>query len=972
MKKLLIIALLSISIEGFAQTPVSVYDCAAYPGITQSDIDNAGFEFYRPCVLLGNGQVFDFNGSSNKKITASTKIQITSNPTNQSFHAGNYSSTASGLQLAIVPKSDFDIAVMNYPDLMNVLRYEKLELGVELPQDILTKVNNFVTESTVAGAQKLNPFLDWELKVQATFTYPSGLTKNVDAFYYREMQQNLALNKWDEIATNYPFRVRVSPPQNGNCVCTIKIFENNVLTHTSNSFTFKVIESGSHGFVKVHSNHKNLELDGNMIYPVGVNLPWAEVGNYMQYGYDKNDQLGVDVWNEYQQDVLSYANQGGKYMRILLSPVANGIEFEKLGNYYDRLDYAWEFDKTISVCESHDMLIDFNMMEHHEIMINGSQDNGQWDFSDDTPKGNPMIQYWQDSCSTCSPPHNKGEVIIGWDGNPYTKVNTRRYCYEKEFQFQTFSQVIENQSTLVNNKRALDYLKQRYRYIISRWGYSTNIYLFELLSEPWHLDESLSNPITNFNGDIVYFHDSFQGAQVRASVYKFHNELSQYIKTTLGHTEHLLAAEGMDNGYTAMPNGLNATTMGEDLSWSLPHIDVIGISSYGTQDPTQMVNFGSGTYATVSNGYTGTNDKSRANNIALLHQTYNKPVLLSEGGYNNAFYPCSDYVPNKLNLGQFGFFGYAGFQTWIGWWHLPDNENPPAVPPHDQRLEWAQTIRTQNTFEGGNVLPILSDGSGYWYQGREESNSRGMLENKNFLKEHQYYVANNKSKAVGYIYNRTYNSASMINMNLTIEEQKPCTAIYFYPIFEGDRSHFYMFENMMQNQGVIHAMGLKNSTDYLIEYYNSITGEYIGGNCKKSSTNGVLELAHPDLNINQPIMWYTIKEQICGKNLQTQNRIGIENTNRIVQIANIQDNMDILIYPNPGKSDLNIQLSNELMDQPTTILLLDATGRILIEQTSNDGLITINTSEIYTGVYRIQVLINDYLISTHKWVKSDE
>lgn len=970
MKEILILALLSISIGGFAQTPVSVYDCAAYPGITQSDINNTGYEFYRPCVLLGNGQTFDFNGSSNKKISASTKIQITSNPSNQSFHAGNYSSTSSGLQLAITPKSDFDIAVMNYPDLMNVLRYEKLELGVALPQDILTKVNNFVNESTVVGAQKLNPFLDWELKVQATFTYPSGLTKNVDAFYYREMQQNLSLNKWDEIATNYPFRVRVSPPQNGNCVCTIKIFENNVLTHTSNSFTFKVIESGSHGYVKVHSNHKNLELDGNMIYPVGVNLPWAEVGNYMQYGYDKESKLGVDVWNEYQEDVLSYANQGGKYMRILLSPVANGIEFEKLGNYYDRLDYAWELDKTISVCESHGMFIDFNMMEHHEIMINGSQDNGQWDFSDDTPKGNPMPQYWQDDCSTCNPPHYKGEQIMGWDGNPYTKVNTRRYCYQKDFNFQTFSQVIENQNTLVNNKKALDYMKQRYRYIISRWGYSTNIYLFELLSEPWHLDESLSNPITNFEGAIMYDDETPQGAQVRRSVYKFHNELSQYIKITLDHTEHLLVAEGMDNGYTAMPNGLNVATMGQDLSWILPNIDVIGISSYGNADPTQLVNFSSGTYASISNGYIGSNDRSRANNIALLHQTYNKPVLLSEGGYNNAFYPCSDYVPNKLNLAQFGFFGYAGFQTWIGWWHLADNENPPVgTPPHDQRLEWDQTIRTQNTFEGSNVLPILSDGFGYWYQGREENNSRGVFGNKNYLKEHQYYVANNKSKAVGYIYNRTYNSASMINPNY--DGFEPCLQITSIP-FEGDRTHFYAFENMMQNQGVIHAMGLKVNTDFLIEYYNSITGEYIGGNCKNSNRNGELELAHPDLNINQPIMWYTIKEQNCGKSLRTQTTFDSDNTNFTAQSIDIQYNMEILIYPNPGKNSLNIQLTNELIDQTMTILLLDGTGRIVIEQSCNDGLMMINTSTINSGIYQIQIMLNDELISIHKWVKAEE
>ena len=113
-----------------------------------------------------------------------------------------------------------------------------------------------------------------------------------------------------------------------------------------------MVESNLHGFVSVHDNKKNLSLDNQVIKTVGINLPWPIVGSNTEYQYQKGKQVNMSVWRNYHNDLKVYTSLSGEHktVRILLSESSMHIEFEEAGNYYDRLNYAWEIDKLVAQC----------------------------------------------------------------------------------------------------------------------------------------------------------------------------------------------------------------------------------------------------------------------------------------------------------------------------------------------------------------------------------------------------------------------------------------------------------------------------------------------------------------------------------------------------------------------------------------------------------------------------------------------
>lgn len=88
--------------------------------------------------------------------------------------------------LLIEQRSDMDVAVMNYEALNAVLRYKKLELGVPIPLEIENRIMAFI-HKIGNDSLWLNPFLEWDIDVEASFYHPeSGWYEVIDGFYTRE------------------------------------------------------------------------------------------------------------------------------------------------------------------------------------------------------------------------------------------------------------------------------------------------------------------------------------------------------------------------------------------------------------------------------------------------------------------------------------------------------------------------------------------------------------------------------------------------------------------------------------------------------------------------------------------------------------------------------------------------------------------------------------------------------------------
>jgi len=882
MKK--IFFLLCMAATSSLQAQTSIHDCLAYPWVMESDID-AVYEFRRPCIILGSGQSYDFQNSENHKITADSEISITGD---QEFHAGNFDASGE-MWLALDPKSDLDVAVMNYPNLYNILRYEKFELGVELPSDISTRVNNYINAT---GTNKLNPFLDWELKVEAVFTSPTGAIKKVDGFYYVDMTRNPSQNNWIYQATPYPFRVRFAPPQNGKWTCQINIYDHEILSYSSDVFPFSVIESGNPGFVKVHPNQTNLQLGNQVIYPLGQTLPWP-------VGDSWNAQEGLNAWMNYHASIDTYIGTGNNFVRMLFAPEANDIEFEKLGNYYDRLDFAWEMDKVMDKLEEEDIYLHLTMMMHRQYMNIGDYGITAWDFSDDAPG------------------------------------DTTMYCYKSELGLTGATQ-------LFTDPTALRYLKQRMRYLISRFGYSTAISAMDLGSEMYHTGATLGfypngtevpcsgfAPYTDANDDFA-----------REAVYNYHQVMSDYIKNGMGHKEHLLsviygwAKEGMNttcNFYqkTHFPYFPWHEDKGApDLSFALQNIDIISVNMYSSS-PDRLIHTKNN-----PNVWFESNEDSKAKDIHDMHMNFGKPVMFTEVGAMGVDDNCNQNIQYYIDNMSIPFTGLAGVYQW----HQGFNTDA-GGPPRWDELKYSADFMNNwycRTILGSN-----------WKQYREVSESNpGSRE----LKEHQMYVSENQELAAGYVYNRTVNTKTM-------GVDSPCTYLTGGYYDEG-RRHIY-WDNDKH-----HYRGLKTNTDYIVKWYDYLTGNLIATECISTPklSFDYEPIRHPDLYAwdepgkpFRPIVWFTVEQNNC----------------KSISSSGSEDDLSMNVYPNPSTGVFSIELQGGMEWQNSVIGIYDLLGREISVIMNEENPARVDLSGQPAGTYIVRVTAAGQTLSTRMTITKE-
>lgn len=456
-------------------------------------------------------------------------------------------------------QSDMSVAVMNYVDQNNVLKYEKFELGIQLPSDLAGKINNFVNENpNVPDLQKINPYLEWEIRVYAEFMNDSiGIDPIiVDGFYTKQFKswnvKNLptpkdgdmysdheynSLGGWNERPTNYSFRVRFAPPKTGEWKTRIKIVVGGKETMASEWLTFNVIESENPGYISIGENRRYLSHNNKTFFPIGCNLPWPESdkindpqlvdnlsftddnGTYYEgnEGYKENFCI-PRVYEKYRDVMTQMADNGANYFRMIMYPSATDIEWEKIGNYTKRLAMAQELDSILSLAEAKDLFIHWNMQIHYSFQFSKYAYYRVWAWDS----------------------HN--------DGYPFA-----------------YKALINSNNPIdfFSNEEAKKYYKQRLRYILARWGYSTNIGVFEMFSE-------ISN-VGSLQADNADFYRSGENWKLSN---QWQKEMAAYIKSQYNGKIHLLTASYA--GEVAK----------DDDIFEDPNLDVITSNIYDYQDPS--------------------------------------------------------------------------------------------------------------------------------------------------------------------------------------------------------------------------------------------------------------------------------------------------------------------------------------------------------------------------------------------------
>lgn len=698
--------------------------------------------------------------------------------------------------------NEFKVEILNYQSDKSIQKFKKLEIGIVLNEEIHQRILGFIEPDIFPHKNPINPFLDWELDIDVVFEHPaSGYIKSRDFFYYKEFTRDTIHDDWTDeqsFENKHMMRARFAPTVSGEWNTKITIKVKGELIKEFASISFFVEENEHPGFVSVHENKRNFERGGKIIYPMGHVFPGPYNGVKV-WGTDHqktNKAAGVKAWMAYHKDVTNYAAQGGKFIKTCETAYGNLLEFEHKGNYYNRMHYAWEQDKLLDLCEEKDILIYYNLLFQDVFMTYGQSGSGnKYDAGGFEP--------------------------VPWDyGNygPDGKVNYADY-------FPTYGYFVEGKqpSFMFLDKTSMDYHKQRTRYYIARYGYSPQIYMWELLSEPWHLDQ--------YHGHIPGEEINGEGNEiVIKALDNYNNEVSNYIKEELNQKEQLISICQFNISDVFVP---------ELFYYSLrnKNIDVVGFNLYG--DGTNKL-LGR---KRKSNAFeVGEEERSLYKQAKWIHDEFGKPLILSEAGHYN--YLCSNSTGNYVDVMTMGYTGVAGVTIWNGY---IDNSHSST----DSRLMWNSTIAASKVLNDSLNIRTLQNGNGEWKQGRQEEKVK--LWDNQYSKELEYFTSKDGKTAVGYIKNRTYNvHTTRINDDCMMynENQSPFNEL--------------MDIDWKKGMNDLEVEGLNGKMEYKVHWLDFKSGKLIGTEIHSTNRSGTMRLKFPELKVTEeivrPIIWFEIEQ----------------------------------------------------------------------------------------------------------------
>jgi hypothetical protein len=267
-----------------------------------------------------------------------------------------------------------------------------------------------------------NPFDPDVIRLDATFTLPSGRTMTVPAFWYQAYQRSLSGGYEFDSPTGGPgWRLRFLPPETGNYSVTLTIRTNGQISGGPVSTNF-IMPAGAlparFGYAGVAPGRRYFQTgDGRPLRMIGEDVGWPTIGTY-----------DYDTWFSNMQSA------GENYARVWMCPWAFGIEDAAASRTNYSLQPAWQLDYVLQLAEQRGIYV-LLMLDYHGMF---ATDPDYWG-------GN---NYW---------PVNPYNVT---EGGPCTVANdfftntTAEYIYQK-----------------------------RLRYLIARYGYSQNLLAWEFFNE---------------------------------------------------------------------------------------------------------------------------------------------------------------------------------------------------------------------------------------------------------------------------------------------------------------------------------------------------------------------------------------------------------------------------------------------------------------------------------------------------------
>ncbi len=627
-------------------------------------------------------------------------------------------------------------------------KWEKIEIGVSIPSEINLKIQNFIDNRNVA--EKINPFNPDEFSIEADFQIISIgdeklPSRKIYGFYYREYERNIeSQNKdegvWQLSKNEFPYRIRFAPNKIGSWNCRVKLVVNGSQKFDLGEIKFECIASSSEGKIQlteeIDLRHRYLQFSDSkkMFFPVGLNLVWSRL-----------DELKLSDYTVYLGWLNQLQSVGANYIQLSSLPFTHGIEQDYLNNYSNRMNNAWEFDKLLNYTEEKGIYINLLTLIHDEFITG--------------PGWIHKNNHWTNN------PYNSNK-----NGSMTKAINPEDFFVDE---------------VCKNN------FKKRLRYILSRWGYSNNLPIIELLSE---VDNAVKNYATN--------------ASVRSQFIEWFKEMKNFIQKDLGYTDKLVSVSFTQNNQA------------DDISGGVfPFTDVILLHFYGRDK-----------YTNFKNRYVENIKEFKQNSF-----TKNKPIIFDEMGAN--VFPtldkCSDITfHNSLwATALMGCFGTG--QNW--WWDNAILQNG-----------FEKNIVGIKNFISNENLTMKE------FYGEAFADNGNRFKKKTSF-ENYFLVSIDREKVIGWLHSTSFYWANQKNSNSKIakiiEDDNGSS------VEKGDNTKYKKEFEKGKATGLPETNGnhkiiftLNPKTEYIIKWYNTETGKENGlTQTVKSNSSGKVKFDVPEI-----------------------------------------------------------------------------------------------------------------------------
>lgn len=436
-----------------------------------------------PVVIMSTAQA---------EFVSGTRIHLT-----DGFHAGWFTDTGSfraRIEQTLGPPADLvvispDPTTHLVDNVLHVEEHEKLEIGLQLPLEYRQAIDRFFahyysssispnisTPDSVDATHDLNPYADDSLQVVMTLTGPSGQQRTKWGFFMREAKWASAnddaklTDDTTDLLDPYRIRFRFAPDEAGAWQFSLSVKAPYTTTlagsllgplHcTGYTFVCDPPLPTNHGPLHVNTaNRRTLQFeDGTSFFGLGVNMAdWRR--STPGYGdvYRQRDHTTM------LQTMEQLHGVGGNFMRMFLMEKIFAPEYVNLGvydryksvpccangtgtNFEGNCQYqCWAFDRMLEQAHDQEIYIQLCIDPYPPII-------------DYQPLGWGANAYWLQFVK----PHPQSAPL-----NPY---DLKRFFYT-------------DGDTTDTADGAFYYWKRKYKYIMSRWGYSVNVPIVEPFNE---------------------------------------------------------------------------------------------------------------------------------------------------------------------------------------------------------------------------------------------------------------------------------------------------------------------------------------------------------------------------------------------------------------------------------------------------------------------------------------------------------